>query len=120
MRALAADARADVVHGVAGVRALDLVELLVHALMVVGVHVAQPDRCLVGFLADLGPAQHAAPQRLHAVIRCVLDVMRELTAAGSVTRFEHDLFELGHAVFKQFDGGRRRDTGRPLPGQGKR
>ena len=117
--AAAADAGLRIVHSRAGVRPLDLGQLLVHALFVVGVQAAEPRTRPVAVITDLGPTEHPTPDRLHAVIRCVLDVVFELTATRACASFCVDVFEQRQAVLRKRFGNRRgTDTGRPLPRQG--
>ncbi|MFO0002279.1 MAG: hypothetical protein ACK559_14205, partial [bacterium] len=104
----------------AGVRALDAVQLGLHALRLVGVQVAQPDRCALTVRTVLGLRQPATPQRLHVLLMRVLHVVGKLGAAVTGLGALDEGLEMHHRVGDQlhtrgavFDGPRPRQIKRP-------
>ena len=91
------------VHLGAGVGAFDLGQLGAHAVFAVGVHVADPLRCTLAIHTDLRPRQNTAPQRFHAVLLSVLNVVCDLATACACTGLDHNVLEAGDAVLKQLD-----------------
>jgi len=89
------------------VRPLDLGLLLAHPHLVVGMQLTKPHRCAVAVRTLLGNAQPATPERLHAVIFCVLNEVLELGAADTLLGLQVDRAELGRAVLEQLGSGHR-------------
>ena len=90
----------------AGVRPLDLGQLLLHPVLGVGVQVAQPDGRFHAVRARLGDAEPRTPQGFHALITGVLNVVPQLGAAlASLGRLE-DFLERRGAVLHELHAGR--------------
>ena len=79
-----------------------MADLVVHPLVRVGVHVAQPHRCFLCVYAYLSPRQQPTPQWLHTIFTSVVDVVLKLTAPSALRCDFNNLTKLGYRILKKF------------------